>query len=352
MKKQRIAVAISGGVDSLCALLLLREAGHELLAIHGIFHEGAASAIQKVAEIGRICARLEVPFHTVDLVGKFKGEVIEPFAKAYLAGATPNPCATCNRDIKFGALADFAFALGADHFASGHYADIAESPYGRPLIRQGASKKDQSYFLALVPEKILPRLVFPLAGLEKDFCRKHVRANGLPVPEAAESQDICFAGKQSYQAFMRVFLEKNGRQINSGPIILDGLKVGIHSGLVNYTVGQRKGLGVAHAEALYVIRKDLAANSLIVGTRAELSMKMCRTEDVNFFVDPDLWPGHVLARFRHGAKAVPARVCFDVSGMTIHLDDGQFPAAPGQIAAIYDQDGFLLAGGIVREIGH
>lgn len=355
MRKQRIAVAVSGGVDSLCALLLLRERGHDLVAIHGIFHLPASDLAKTksahgIAEIGRICERLEIPFHTVNLADKFGKQVIEPFARAYSGGATPNPCAICNRDIKFGALADFAFALGVDRLASGHYADLAASPYGCPLIRQGTSKKDQSYFLALVPKKILSRLVFPLAGLEKDFCRIHVRENGFSPPESAESQDICFAGDLSYQAFLRDFVEQNGRsEINFGPIILDGEIVGSHNGMANYTVGQRKGLGIAHTEALYVLRKDMATNSLIVGTRDMLGMKICRADQVNFFVDPGRWPDRVLARFRHGAKAVPARVDCADDGFTIHLEEEQFPTARGQVAAIYDQAGFLLAGGIVQE---
>lgn len=352
-------MAVSGGVDSLCALLLLHEQGHDLIAVHGIFQDPqklpapvALRAEQKIAGLREICSRLSIPFYSADFSKLFAARVILPFAKAWASGATPNPCAICNRDMKFGALFDFALALGADKFATGHYARLAQSPYdGAPGLKRGASrKKDQSYFLGLVPGGILSRLVFPLAAQEKDFCREFARIRGFNPPEEVESQDICFVNGQSCQDYLSGYWRENALVPGApGPMILDGKTIGRHKGLWNYTIGQRKGLGIAHSEPLYVIRKDFSENRLVLGERADLGMRKIVAGAVNLFVPANLWPEKILAKFRHGGEPVPARAIYDGKLMVINLDERHFPTARGQLAAIYDFSEHLLAAGVVRE---
>lgn len=348
MKKQNIAVAISGGVDSLCALLLLKAQGHDVAAVHGIFAEGADSG----AALQEICARLAIPFYSANFASLFNSRVIAPFANAWVVGETPNPCVACNRAIKFGALFDFAMSLGADKFATGHYAALAQGPCG-PLIARGASrKKDQSYFLGLVPQERLERLVFPLAGLEKDFCREYVRRQGFAAPAGKESQDICFIGAGSCQAFLADYWRKTGQDPGRpGAMLLDGKSVGRHAGLWHYTIGQRKGLGIAYSEPLYVIGKDYSTNALLLGKREEPGMSWITASEVNLFCDQEFWPERVFAKFRHGGEPVPAMALYDGQLLTINLESRQFPTARGQLAAIYDELGRLLAAGIVRETG-
>lgn len=338
---------MSGGVDSLCALLLLRAQGHDVLAVHGIFMKGADSATSGLEEI---CARLAIPFHCVNLVHLFDSSVVAPFARAWASGETPNPCVYCNRSIKFGALFDFAISLGADKFATGHYAGLAQEPAG-PLIERGASKKkDQSYFLGLVPRERLGRLLFPLGGLEKNFCREYVRGQGFAPPAAAESQDICFMGGKSCQSFLAEYWRARGQAAGKpGAMLLAGKCIGRHAGLWNYTIGQRKGLGIAHDQPLYVTGKDYMENALILGPRKELGMRRIIAGDVNFFCCSDFWPERVFAKFRHGGEPVAAKALYDGKSMIIDLDCPQFPTARGQLAAIYDALGRLLAAGIVRE---
>ena len=206
----RIAVAVSGGVDSLCALLLLRRAGHEVFALHALLGQAAAvsGAPRPPEGLEAACRALDVPLEVVDLRDAFAREVIAPFARAYAAGRTPNPCARCNRSIKFGALMNSALDLGAEALATGHYARLApRSARGAPgpfLATAAHTAKDQSYFLSLVPGERLGRALFPLAGLSKAACRALVAEAGLEVPLPGESHDICFApgGVDAYREFL------------------------------------------------------------------------------------------------------------------------------------------------------
>lgn len=380
----RIAVAVSGGVDSLCALLLLRRAGHELLALHALLAEPSGVAAPP-AGLDAACRELGVPLEVVDLRARFAHEVIAPFAAAYAAGRTPNPCARCNRAIKFGALLDTALERGAEALATGHYARLA--PRTRrgavgPLLAMAAhAPKDQSYFLSLVPRERLARALFPLAEMDKAACSALVARAGLAVPLPGESHDICFApgGVDAYRNFLaRMWRELGMEPPGPGPVLLceaapskahesrkrrdgaelpmaDGAageghprRIATHAGLWRYTEGQRRGLGLPYAEALYVLRKDVAANALVVGPRSLLGMRGCVAREINVAVPPEFWPERPRVRCRYGGGLSPADARLEGDALHIRFAETCFPSAPGQVVTLYDEDGVVLAAGIVE----
>lgn len=368
---KRIAVAVSGGVDSLCALLLLRRAGHEVLALHALLAEAPAGAISPLPGLEAACRALGAPLHVLDLRDRFSREVVAPFAEAYAGGRTPNPCALCNRHIKFGALLNAALELGADQLATGHYARlVCRSRAGAPGPLLGAAAhapKDQSYFLSLVPRERLARVLFPLAELDKGSCAALVAAAGLAVPVPVESHDICFApgGVDAYRAFLAQKWQSLGlTPPGPGPVLLceaapaaggsarqGALRhIGTHAGLWRYTEGQRRGLGLPYAEALHVLRKDAAANALVVGPRCLLGMRGCVAGEVNMAVPPRFWPERPLVRCRYGGGLVPAEVRQEGGKLHIGFVEACFPTAPGQVVALYDEDGVVLAGAVVEEV--
>ena len=366
----RIAVAVSGGVDSLCALLRLSREGHEVLALHGLFLPDATADGPTPDGLRAACRKLGLEFHIADLRDRFRQDVMEPFAAAYARGETPNPCALCNQSIKFGALQDAAAALGADLLATGHYARLAPaaeynadwaatlpaSP-GRPpvMLAAGAdAAKDQSYFLALVPPRRLQRAHFPLERRTKAESVAEVAAAALATPVPDESQEICFipASEDAYRDFLRRRWAAQGLPVPpEGPVMLeDGREIGRHHGLWQYTEGQRKGLGIAWSEPLYVLRKDRKRNILFVGPRNRLGMRACRARQVVLHVPPRFWPDEVLARVRHRQRPSPARTVCDGTSLRITPHEPQFPGAPGQIAAVYGPQGHMLAGGILDRL--
>ena len=290
------------------------------------------------------CRALGVPFAAVDLSREFRDRVIAPFTAAYAAGRTPNPCAACNRDMKFGLLLDAALARGAEAIATGHFARIEQTPTGPALYRGADDSRDQSYFLSLVAGKSLARVVFPLAGRRKAEHPAALAELSLTPPLPSESREICFVPDDDYRAF----LESEGFPLSGpGPIVLaDGTRLGRHQGLWRHTIGQRKGLGIGYSEPLYVIDKDPAANALIVGVKAELAATVCRTGPANCLVPPGNWPETVLAQtcYRMKPRPAAARLTAD-GGLNIAFAEPVARPTPGQVAVLYDADGRVLVGG-------
>lgn len=344
-----VAVALSGGVDSLCALLMLCQGPHQLIALHGIF---APDAIPP-SGLDAVCARAGVQLKLVDLRDVFAGEVIAPFRSSYAAGLTPNPCAICNRQIKFGALFEAARALGADLLATGHYARLVHDNEQKVFLAPARDEtRDQGYFLSLVPQRRLAEALFPLAKLRKNEARRFVAQAGFQVPLEHESQDICFVGSEGYEQ------QIENHDCLPGPVLLrcpgqenvppnDLPEIGRHAGTVAFTIGQRRGLGLPWREPLYV--REIIGNRLVVAPRSLLNMETAFLSGLNFFLAPQSWPYKLYARFRYRQKLCPVVAQPIAGGVKLRLLEPCLLTAPGQIAAIYDEAGLILAGGIVAE---
>jgi tRNA-specific 2-thiouridylase len=349
-----IGVAVSGGMDSLYALHFLHEEGRNVFAIHGRFlPHGNERGLQGLEEF---CSGRSIPLHCIDLRAEFEQYVISRFCTDYLAGRTPNPCAHCNSLIKFGILWEAARDLGATRLATGHYARMRPHPLaGNALLPLAGidAKKDQSYFLSLTPVTRLREGLFPLGDQLKNDIAAELARCGIVPSLPGESQDICFVPGNDY----RGFLESRGISLPGPGIVEDafGRLLGEHRGLWRHTEGQRRGIGIAAAHPLYVLRKARARNVLVVGGKDEALCRTCRVDQVNYMLEPSQWPAGpnagLLVRTRYRQAAQPAYVqCFS-NGMDIRFVREQGIPAPGQVAAVYDQQGYLLAGGIIVSYG-
>ncbi len=356
-----LAAAVSGGVDSLCALLLAVRAGREVRALHArLADPGDAQALAEARRtedrLGRACAALGAALHVVDLRERFASLVARPFARAWAEGLTPNPCTLCNRRVKFGLFLDEAARLGCAGLVTGHYVRLDHAhPYRgtAPLLGPADdARKDQSYFLGLVPRPRLARAAFPLAPFQKDRVRAMVAAAGLEVPQPRESQDVCFVprGKGGYRdAVAALDPEAAARLSGAGDIVeaASGRVVGRHQGLWRYTEGQRQGLGVAWSEPLYVVGKRAVDNVLLVGGRSLAMTGRADLSHVNFMVDPDELPRVCLVRLRYRQPPVPARVEATEAGLRLHLGEPVFMSAPGQTGVVLDAARRVLAAGVI-----
>ena len=329
------------------------------MAIHARMWRREESSEARACEqrLAQTVADLGCDFHLADLEKSFEESVVRPFVHAWEQGLTPNPCALCNRRIKFGALWEKAASLGAAALVTGHYARLDYNhPYRTkaPLLATAKdARKDQSYFLGLVQKKVLARVAFPLSSYTKDEVRALVAEKGLAVPEPNESQEICFV-PDTPQGY-RDFLGGYGLRLPSGDIVeIDSRKrVGTHSGLWQYTEGQRHGLGIAWSEPLYVLGKDPATNTLYVGGKKHTLITRARVHKLNLLVDADELPKTCLVRLRYRQRPVPADIFVvggDAEEMTILCHEPLSLSAPGQVAACYDEEGRLLCAGLLQHL--
>jgi tRNA-uridine 2-sulfurtransferase len=339
---RRTVVAMSGGVDSAAAAQLALDAGDEVVAVTLELWSDPATdgdksccSPQAVRGARALAHRMGIPHITLDLRERFRAEVVERFLDGYAAGRTPNPCVRCNGEVRFDAMLELAEALGAARLATGHYARIARDEHG-PLVREAADPhKDQSYMLARLDPALLDRLSFPLGALTKDGVRALAREAGLPVADKRESQDLCFVAGLGGRAF----LQRHGgpRLRKPGPIVdRDGRELGRHEGHHNYTVGQRRGLGIASPEPVYVLEKDAATNTLVVGSRDDLAATRVPLESATLHREPATVEA---VRLRYHAQAIPCRVLVrDNGGVEIELERPAHAVAPGQLACLMSRD--------------
>lgn len=355
-----VAVAVSGGADSLYALARLRERG-PVIALHGLFQRPGAASEGVRERLAAVCRRLGASFHCLDFSDDFERLVVRPFVEAYAAGLTPNPCALCNARVKFGLLLNAALGLGATRLATGHYAALeAADGDGAPALLRGLDEsRDQSYFLALTPARALARALFPLADVRKTGAVEWLARQGLETPQPGESREICFIPDGGYQEA----LPELARQFRvplpgPGPMLLaDGRRVGTHKGLWRYTEGQRHGLGVGWSEPLHVLAKEAKGNVLRLGARADMRARGCVCGAVNALAPPESWPDEVLVktRYREHPRRAEAEMPRDGAGtLRLRFAEPEAALAPGQVAALYAPRGAdgrlrLLAGGIIEK---
>ncbi len=346
---QRVAVAMSGGLDSSMAAALLMEQGCRVEGLTmRLWTEREDAGEEAIASARGVCRALGIPHHVQDLRQLFYGDVVGRFVREYSSGRTPNPCVRCNRLLKFGELLAVVQRLGIDSLATGHYARV-DRVAGRYRLRTGRDpRKDQSYFLYTLGQRQLASLTFPLGDLTKDQVRDLARARGLPVAERAESQDVCFIPDGSSRRFLGRWLPTAA---SPGPILAaDGRMLGQHHGLPYYTVGQREGLGIAAPQPLYVTSIDVGRNALFVGSADEATASVLEAEDVSFVSgQPPPNGAEVEVRVRYRALRLAAHVSSTEGGRwRVALSQATRGIAPGQAVVFYLDDEVLGGGTIAR----
>ena len=342
----RVAVAMSGGVDSAVALL---RAGPNAIGVtlrlwldpSGPDAERACCSPEAVLAARATCHRLGIPHVTLDLREEFRRAVVEPFVRGYAAGRTPNPCIRCNGSFRFAELLAFAERAGAGRLATGHYARIVERDGHVLLARAVAAGKDQSYMLAKLDPRFLERLWFPLGEQGKEETRAEAARAGLEAASRAESQEACFLAGGDY----REFLERHGLTAEEGALVDEaGREVGRHGGFWRFTPGQRKGLGIATGEPVYALRSDAATNTVVVGGRSALA-----TQTVHARGRLHLPVERADVKLRYRSPAVGAAVEPSDGGFVLRLDEPAHGVAPGQAAVLYDGDAIVGAGTIITD---
>lgn len=350
-----VAVAMSGGVDSSVAALLVQRAGHAAvgLTMRLWAHEGGESSdrtcctVDAAIDARRVCTRLGMPHYALDFSEVFLKEVVDPFVADYLAGRTPNPCVRCNTFLKWDALWERAVAVGATRMATGHYAKICQIDGDWQLLRGDDPAKDQSYFLWGIPRALLARTLFPLGDIEKTDTRALAQEAELPTAKKGESQDICFVPGGDYREVVRARAGEGAALLQSGPIQgPGGVSLGHHEGLAGYTIGQRRGIKVAWSEPLYVVRLDTATNTLHLGTGSELSVHRLRLTQENWLCDAPWSLDALSVQVRYRGAAVPCRLVPDEAGTLVELLEPTSRPADGQSMVVY-QANRVIGGGVL-----
>jgi tRNA-uridine 2-sulfurtransferase len=375
MESTTIAVAMSGGVDSSAVAAMLRAEGHNLIGLtmqlwnqrrlagHAGMPEsvqGRCCSIDDVYDARRVAETLGIPYYVVNHEERFERDVVRPFVEEYLAGRTPIPCSLCNNHLKFDQLLVVARQIGADQIATGHYAQVTfDEQSGRWLLKRPTDKsKDQTYFLFGLTQEQLSRTLFPLGGMTKPEVRELARKHSLVIAEKPDSQEICFVPGGDYKRFIDAYLAEQGETapeisrdtVGGEMVTTDGKVIGEHAGVHNFTVGQRKGLGVATGSPLYVIQIKNATRQVIVGNDADLFSKTLTARRVNLISTDEIRePMHVAVKIRHKHQPAPAMIHSSAPDeVQVTFEEPQRAITPGQGAVFYDGD-VVVGGGWIED---
>jgi tRNA-specific 2-thiouridylase len=343
MSKGKVAMALSGGLDSSVAALLLKEADDEVTGIHMRLWDSPDFDYQ-ARRAEDVCRILDIPYHEVDLQTEFQSCVVDYFCREYQLGRTPNPCVACNQLIKFGVLLDKALSLGADYLATGHYARVVHSRDGHRLLKAKDSRRDQSYFLYTLTQERLGHVLFPLGEHSKDEAKQMAKQLGLPA-STRSSQDICFISQKNYG----VFLSQRFGTLPGDIVDSQGRKLGEHRGIAFCTIGQRHGLGLASGKPLYVIRIEPESNRVVLGPEQELYSQKLIAAKLNWISgEAPRGPTIVRARIRYRSKEAEATLFFRNDSVDVQFVQSQKAVTPGQAIVFYNTDE-LLGGGTIHE---
>jgi len=344
----RVWVAMSGGVDSSTAAALLLEQGHDVTGVTmqiwpSSDEDGGCCSVNAVRDARRVCDLLGIPHYALNYRDLFEREVVTPFAEEYARGRTPNPCVVCNDRLKFDDLLSKVTAQGADFLATGHYARIVESGEGEPRLARALDPgKDQSYFLYRLTSAQLRRVLFPVGELHKRDVRAFAERFALSVAQKPDSQETCFAPAGDYE---RVVAARRSEAFEPGEIVdSEGTVLGHHEGVGHFTVGQRRGIGIASAEPLYVTRIDAPAHRVVVGPRCDLAVTHVEAGEVIWH--PREREVHVTAAVRYRMPLVPAVARLDGARLNVEFADPLYGVAPGQAVVCYSGD-VVLGGGTI-----
>ena len=370
----RVVLAMSGGVDSSVAAHLLLEQGHEIVGVfmrHGeesmracavdgdtssspllpivqsrADHKQGCCSASDAEDARRVADRLSIPFYALNLQAEFR-EIIDYFIDEYSEGRTPNPCVMCNNWLKFGRLFDYADSVGAQFVATGHYARLTPPAAGqsRPALRRGVDpSKDQSYALFGIHRDLLARMMLPVGDYHKSQIRELAAGIGLRVAEKRDSQEICFVTSGKHDEFVR---SRRSTDLSGELVTTDGQVVGRHPGIERFTIGQRKGLGVAFGEPRFVVRIEADTRRVVIGTHDELARTELTAQRCNWLIDEPTEPRRCFAKIRYNSAAVPAVVTpLDGGRLHVAFDEPRFGVAPGQAVVCYDDDQVLGGGWI------
>lgn len=347
----RALVAMSGGVDSSVAAALAIEAGHDVVGVtlkqwqdgRGVMT--GCCTVADAEDARRVAAMLEIPYYVLDYREEFRRAVVDPFVAGYAAGNTPNPCIECNRRVRFSALLDRLQELGCDLLVTGHHARVAQRDGAWRLMRATDPTKDQTYVLHMLGQRELERLALPVGEMTKDEVRSHAQRLGLRVAAKPDSQDLCFVGEEGTRGFLR----RRSASGAPGPILdLEGAVVGRHQGAAGFTVGQRKGLGVALGEPRYVVDVRPGEGVVVIGDASDLEVVSVTVEKMAFVAGPPREGELLEAKVRYRGPSARAVVCRDGEAWRIEFETPVRAVAPGQAAVLYRGDE-VVGGGIITE---
>ena len=351
MNRKKIAVAMSGGVDSSLTAAILLYKGFEVVGVtmwleNEEFGERSCCSSSEIQDAKKVAEQLGIVHYVADFRKDFRAEVENYFVEEYLHGRTPNPCVRCNKKIKFGKLFEFANYVGAEFLATGHYARIVFED-GRFKLKQAADhRKDQSYVLYNLTAEKLSKIILPIGELSKSETRQLAEKLNLPVAHKPDSQEICFVPNDDYKSFL-ASRAKNSAALMSGEIVdTSGKVLGHHGGVANYTIGQRKGLGIAAPNPLYVLKLNTAEKKVVVGSNEELFTKTLTAEDVHWIYTPKNFPAKLQAKIRYGAKIFDCEVEQENNFVRVNFSEPVRAVTAGQSVVFYDGEE-VLGGGII-----